>query len=239
MNTKAGLLILVSGLLAATYTFFPSSEQQANKRQDIAVSLPGEVSKISHLQKRIEILENENRDLRRKLIPSQARNPRPDNESEYKEKTINSDRESGQQETDMLALSEVEAIERIKKTEEWLSNQSEGQSVDEKLEQDFSEETRDSDWAFSYEDKIYTSLAQNEALNNINWGPITCKSSRCQIEAYTHNIENYNEISQLFSEQFSNGSMGLEVTQVLASLDRDTGIIKLYIGRNSGDSLVD
>lgn len=101
------------------------------------------------------------------------------------------------------------------------------------LEEGFSAEAIDYNWAPDYEQKIQQLIDERDPFNALAYTSINCKTHRCQIKITAQTPDAANQLAQSFAEVVNNNSVGINAVQVLSAANYSLGFLDLYIAKDN------
>ncbi|MFC3115549.1 hypothetical protein [Cellvibrio fontiphilus] len=176
-------------------------------------------------------LENENRELKDQVAHLNALLKNKENssgtEKSVTEKMISAD----QNHSDLARLyGQVTSMDSLNAYLNRIRDQN--LSLHKELENSFSTEAVDYEWAHDYEQKIRLLIEQNAPFGDAGYVSVLCKTHRCQIKAIVGNSDEANGFVEAFAGLVNKNDLGVNPVPVLSAVDSAHSELNLYITKD-------
>lgn len=239
MRSAIILPYLMMGALVATYFLAPDKDDQEVNvlSYELAANPHGykvNENEVSALKQRIELLEQENQQLRLEnqnitaQLTRQESQPLPqgnftavDVENKVNEKiaTINSARTF----SDKL-------MEKMRASPEY--------NLTRDLEEEFEKESVDPTWAIPYEGELHQLFETSAELRGLALESIHCKAQRCQIKVLLTSLAEANQASEALNQAMEQANPNIVRTPVITTLASEENTLSWYLARDNSISLL-
>ena len=229
---RMAILYLVAFISIVTaFLSLQSLNSEKNKNNDLTINTQQLNKHIKELQREIALLKKEKETLSKSLssienvLSSKVKN----NKNQERLTPEKSQHSKGTANSSLIDIEEYKKLQETIALSVSLNTNDLVAHMDEK----FSQEQTDNNWAKDIENNLNTIINSAEKFSDYAFLNTKCKSSLCRISVYVNDIEQANQVMKKVTDAINQQESDIRYSQLIATPDINNNKTYIYLVRKS------